>query len=396
YQAGGGVCYWELTDLNQAGVYAPATNLGDNTVYDVMMTKWHEAVPEAIIMSVNVHSNLTESPREIAGVLDYAVKNWNVDQDKIVGVGNSMGTLITSELIRIRPDLVTAFVECNGNLGGMASAVKLDGTLANSSLGNWSEKEVQAFIENEVAVWMFNGETDGDNPAAQQDIIEIVKNLYREDGKSESWIDGHVRASGLQSWKFKQWGETDHSVTKVVAWNYIENAYTDVNAGQPALAVGDTYRFTGAEANYNKYQYTMDYDYTVYEESVSQWVRNLFAGTYDDPEEPVYTDVEAFVARLYENVLGRTPDAKGLAAWVSQLTSGANGGEEVAKGFIFSSEYTKKNTSNDAFVEMLYATLLNRKSDATGKKAWVAQLNSGVSREEIVEGFIHSNEFIGI
>ena len=31
-----------------------------------------------------------------------------------------------------------------------------------------------------------------------------------------------------------------------------------------------------------------------------------------------------------------------------------------------------------------------------GKKAWVAQLNSGVSREEIVEGFIHSNEFIGI
>ena len=83
-------------------------------------------------------------------------------------------------------------------------------------------------------------------------------------------------------------------------------------------------------------------------------------------------------------------------AWVSQLTSGANGGEEVAKGFIFSSEYTKKNTSNDAFVEMLYATLLNRKSDATGKKAWVAQLNSGVSREEIVEGFIHSNEFIGI
>ena len=54
YQCGGGVCYWELTDTTQAGVYAPATNLGDNTVYDVMMTKWHEAFPEAIIMSVNV------------------------------------------------------------------------------------------------------------------------------------------------------------------------------------------------------------------------------------------------------------------------------------------------------------------------------------------------------
>ena len=237
---------------------------------------------------------------------------------------------------------------------------------------------------------MFNGETDGDNPAAQQDIIEIVKNLYRETGKSEEWIDSHVRASGLQSWKFKQWGETDHSVTKVVSWNYIENPYTDVNAGQKPLKAGDIYHFTGVE-NYNKYQYTMDYEYVVYEESVSKWVRNLFAGTYDKPE---YTDVEAFVARLYEYVLGRTPDQKGLDAWVSQLTSGANGGEEVAKGFIFSNEYIRKNTSNDAFVEMLYNTLLDRKSDAAGKKAWVAQLDSGkATREDIVEGFIHSNEF---
>ena len=365
-----------------------------------MMTKWHEAVPEAIIMSVNVHSNLTESPKEIIGVLQYAIDNWNVDADKIVGVGNSMGTLITSEVLRLRSDLVAAFVECNGNLGGMASAAKLDGTLANSSLGNWSEKEVQAFIENEVSVWMFNGETDGDNPAAQQDVIEIVKGLYREAGKSESWIDGHVRASGLQSWKFKQWGETDHSVTKVVAWNYIENAYTDVNAGQPALAVGDTYRFTGAEANYNKYQYTMDYDYTVYEESVSEWVRNLFAGAYEDPEqpdEPVYTGLEAFVARLYTEVLGRTPDQKGLDAWVKVLKSGSNGGEEVAKGFIFSDEYIRKNTSNADFVEMLYNTLMGRKSDAAGKAAWIAQLdNKTATREKIVEGFIHSDEFIGI
>ena len=46
---------------------------------------------------------------------------------------------------------------------------------------------------------------------------------------------------------------------------------------------------------------------------------------------------------------------------------------------------------------MLYNTLLNRKSDAAGKKAWVDQLDSKLAtREEIVEGFIHSNEFIGI
>ena len=49
--------------------------------------------------------------------------------------------------------------------------------------------EISNFVKNNVAVWMFNGETDGNNPAVQQDVAEVVKNLYREAGKSEEWID---------------------------------------------------------------------------------------------------------------------------------------------------------------------------------------------------------------
>ena len=273
YQCGGGVCYWEVTD----GSTTPANNLGCNVVYDVMMTEWHRQMPDAIIMSVNVHSSTVEnSAKEIAGVLDYAIENWNADKDRIILVGNSQGTLISSDVIRQRPDLVAGYVECNGNLGGMASADAVDGTLANSSLGSWTEEEVQAMIDNEVSVWMFNGETDGDNPAAQQDVIEIVKDLYREAGKSESWIEEHVRASGLQSWKFKDWGETDHSVTKVVAWYYLGQPYMDVEKGT-SLKAGDTYQYSGKEESYEKYQYTMDYVYTVYPESVAQWAKDVFA-----------------------------------------------------------------------------------------------------------------------
>ena len=273
YQCGGGVCYWEVTD----GSITPANNLGCNVVYDVMMTEWHRQMPDAIIMSVNVHSSTVEnSAKEIAGVLDYAIENWNADKDRIILVGNSQGTLISSDVIRQRPDLVAGHVECNGNLGGMASADAVDGTLANSSLGSWTEEEVQAMIDNEVSVWMFNGETDGDNPAAQQDVIEIVKDLYREAGKSESWIEEHVRASGLQSWKFKDWGETDHSVTKVVAWYYLGQPYMDVEKGT-SLKAGETYQYSGKEESYEKYQYTMDYVYTVYPESVAQWAKDVFA-----------------------------------------------------------------------------------------------------------------------
>ena len=275
YQCGGGVCYWEVTD----GSTTAANNLGCNVVYDVMMTEWHRQMPEAIIMSVNVHSSTIEnSAKEIAGALDYAIANWNADKDKIVIVGNSQGTLISSDVIRQRSDLIAAYVECNGNLGSMTPAERLplmDGTVENSDLGSWTEAEVQSMIDNEVSVWMFNGETDGTNPAAQQDTIEVVKSLYRQAGKSESWIDQHVRASGLQSWKFKQWGETDHSVTKVVAWDYLGKAYTDVWQGQSALKAGDAYTFTGLEEGYANYQYTMDYQYTVYPESVAQWVKSV-------------------------------------------------------------------------------------------------------------------------
>ena len=197
-------------------------------------------------------------------------------QDRIILVGNSQGTLISSDVIRQRPDLVAGYVECNGNLGGMASADTVDGTLANSSLGSWTEEEVQAMIDNEVSVWMFTGETDGDNPAAQQDVIEIVKDLYREAGKSESWIEEHVRASGLQSWKFKDWGETDHSVTKVVAWDNLGQPCMDVEKGT-SLKAGETYQYSGKEESYEKYQYTMDYVYTVYPESVAQWAKDVFA-----------------------------------------------------------------------------------------------------------------------
>ena len=167
-------------------------------------------------------------------------------------------------------------IECNGNFGAMTSADTIDGTLANSSLRKWTADEVNAVVNNGVALWMFNGETDGDNPAAQQDVIKVTKDLYRQAGKNEEWIDLFVRASGLQSWKFKYWGETDHSVTKVVAWNYLDHPYTDVWENQRALRAGDTYTFTGKESTYTHYDKTMDYTYRVYPESVSEWLRKIF------------------------------------------------------------------------------------------------------------------------
>jgi len=47
--------------------------------------------------------------------------------------------------------------------------------------------------------------------------------------------------------------------------------------GEGHLKAGDTYQYSGKEESYEKYQYTMDYVYTVYPESVAQWAKDVFA-----------------------------------------------------------------------------------------------------------------------
>jgi len=100
----------------------------------------------------------------------------------------------------------------------------------------------------------------------------------------------------------------------------------------------------------------------------------------------------AFIQRLYQNILGRSADTNGLNDWCQKLREGQSGAA-VAAGFALSNEYQKKNTSNSDYVEMLYKTILNRNSDASGKAYWTQGLENGVSRSGVLAGFVNSVEF---
>jgi hypothetical protein len=126
----------------------------------------------------------------------------------------------------------------------------------------------------------------------------------------------------------------------------------------------------------------------------------IIRGTYTPPgnqqtppRQPVNeTLIRAFVTRLYEVALGRQPDQGGLNTWTTALINGREG-SAVAYGFIFSPEMRNRNLSNADFVEVLYNTLMGRGSDPAGKNTWVTNLNNGMSRERVFEGFVNSNEF---
>ena len=105
------------------------------------------------------------------------------------------------------------------------------------------------------------------------------------------------------------------------------------------------------------------------------------------------SNIRSFVDRFYHTILERSPDAGGLNDWTERLKSGIFAGSDVARGFIFSQEFTNRNTSNEEYVTILYHAFFNREPDEGGYNDWLEKLKNGASRAEILDGFLYSMEF---
>ena len=101
------------------------------------------------------------------------------------------------------------------------------------------------------------------------------------------------------------------------------------------------------------------------------------------------------VFRLYQATLGRDPDVAGFKGWATLLADGTPFLTAVT-GFVDSREFqnTYGALDNAAFVTLLYQNVLARAPDAAGLDGWVSQLDSDVTRAEVVRGFAQSAEFI--
>lgn len=114
------------------------------------------------------------------------------------------------------------------------------------------------------------------------------------------------------------------------------------------------------------------------------------------PSHASVAEVEAFVSRFYEQCLNREPDQAGLDYWTNALLAGTLTGADVANGFVFSPEFTSLNTSNEDYLTVLYLAFFDRNPDAGGFDYWLSQLNSGMSRQDVLDGFIYAQEFYNL
>jgi hypothetical protein len=124
-----------------------------------------------------------------------------------------------------------------------------------------------------------------------------------------------------------------------------------------------------------------------------------FAQRYGAP------DNAGFVTVLYENALGRAPDAAGLNTWVGGLDSGALTRPAVVLGLSESAE-SKARTApaladglwapdpEAVAVERIYLTALDRPPDAGGLAFWTNALDSGaVTVRQLEAALVGSAEF---
>ncbi|MCR9126912.1 MAG: DUF4214 domain-containing protein [Rhodobacteraceae bacterium] len=101
------------------------------------------------------------------------------------------------------------------------------------------------------------------------------------------------------------------------------------------------------------------------------------------------------VFRLYKATLDREPDVAGLTGWATQLAGGTEF-LSVVGGFTASDEFglTYGALDDTAFVSLLYNNVLGRSPADAEVASWLALMDGGLSRVEVVRGFSQSPEFI--
>src|SRR5699024_5736953 len=88
--------------------------------------------------------------------------------------------------------------------------------------------------------------------------------------------------------------------------------------------------------------------------------------------------VNAFVNKMYRDILGRNGDRSGLAYWRTQLRTGTWTPAAVRAYFYASSEYFRNLGGNSipSWVTDLYGKLLQRRPDPEGLGFWVDVANT--------------------
>jgi methionine-rich copper-binding protein CopC len=98
------------------------------------------------------------------------------------------------------------------------------------------------------------------------------------------------------------------------------------------------------------------------------------------------------ITSYYKNILGREPDAAGLAYWTAQVESGGAKLSDVVTSFTTSTE----SVTTVQPIIALYQAAFGRTPDTAGLQYWTQQVRSGASLDDVTHSFAGSTEFANV
>ncbi len=167
------------------------------------------------------------------------------------------------------------------------------------------------------------------------------------------------------------------TVTDGTLWWHLPTDLAETEDGAYTAAVFEL--FLGREASLAEIdRWAWEIDYLSRAQVVEGFVRSdAWAG--------------AVVGEIYQDVLGRAPDAGGRAYWVGRLADGLRT-QDLGAEFYASPEYVAAAGSDAAYITALYRALLHREPDEAGISFWTSQMAGGVPPISITRGFYQSPE----
>ncbi len=120
---------------------------------------------------------------------------------------------------------------------------------------------------------------------------------------------------------------------------------------------------------------------------------------YDQDQDLVlsYDQDHDWLAALYMQVLGRQADLNGFQYWANLIDQGASVGD-IVNGFLHSQEFAQRwdnnpsTLSDEQLLVLYYDALLGRAPDPTGLNDWKHFLAAGATHQDVLYGFVMSAE----
>lgn len=214
-----------------------------------------------------------------------------------------------------------------------------------------------------------------------------------------------------------------------VYWDNIANEFQALLVGRHEAMFGMATTFFGS-AEYKAFarddtEFLRDLYRTFFDRGMEEAARAYWAGQLASglPRDAVLVsfmlspEFDAFVTKVHGKAdvpahkqtvldffrafLARVPDTQGFNYWAGQFrtalcTGGsavATAAEAISSAFVNSAEYAGRGRTNGQFVADLYNAFMRRGGDLDGIRHWTAQLDGGVTRDQVRQQFRASAEF---